>query len=723
MTDLELPDLTIASVTTAIRGISRKRPQKNINLSMFVKKLNEGEDRLDEQQPDETGHLSTLSPQSVSLSLNTPYVDPSTEKQGLRRAVKRRVIDVDNFEEGVQNRLVRKMNTDTEQSLTLAHRRSETGPLEKFTLGFTDFTAMDTTDIIMSSTALYSLPVSQSPAANISIAERDAITSMETQRNKAQEVQKEAKDKQGYMELSGPDREKEQEAGMRAQYEEAGQWPRDSVEENIIERDRREGKMEVKFQLHEEKLGVEEVDKESEQAHRNDTVEVQELVQFGKQHILDLCVKEVVIESEKKDEEPADDLQMQEGGGSGDELQIEEEEGDKSQKKLAFTSESGKDEMVSDPLPQPDQIRSEEQVLPVQRMARQRSLHSEGSAMLHRVMKREQGYRSLSSALQCMDTEAGVSPIWAGAAQDASSSEKEASGGWHTDSEVEVKNQEVEGSPLLSSPHTPWTPSLGPRNLPSRRSWKTAELTGKTEVEEVGIPTNTSREILTEDLQNKYSWSPSRDLEPLEGDVSPVLTPTREDGDLGATEASQGEEGKRESDQDDGFLSEEFSMKTPAFVRQKRNIQTPEPQTTPNFLKTKSKRQFSKAAAAAKRKPQLKQRAPATDKNPALPRSYVMSTFKHFAKTKVSSDIYPVLKEIMDKYFDRLADDLEAYAAHAKRTTIQVEDVELLLRRQGFVTDSMPVTALIERYFPQGYRKLLIPVATSGNKVVPMQRR
>ncbi|XP_018606899.1 centromere protein T isoform X2 [Scleropages formosus] len=599
MTDLELPDLTIASVTTAIRGISRKRPQKNINLSMFVKKLNEGEDRLDEQQPDETGHLSTLSPQSVSLSLNTPYVDPSTEKQGLRRAVKRRVIDVDNFEEGVQNRLVRKMNTDTEQSLTLAHRRSETGPLEKFTLGFTDFTAMDTTDIIMSSTALYSLPVSQSPAANISIAERDAITSMETQRNKAQEVQKEAKDKQGYMELSGPDREKEQEAGMRAQYEEAGQWPRDSVEENIIERDRREGKMEVKFQLHEEKLGVEEVDKESEQAHRNDTVEVQELVQF----------------------------------------------------------------------------------------------------------------------------EAGVSPIWAGAAQDASSSEKEASGGWHTDSEVEVKNQEVEGSPLLSSPHTPWTPSLGPRNLPSRRSWKTAELTGKTEVEEVGIPTNTSREILTEDLQNKYSWSPSRDLEPLEGDVSPVLTPTREDGDLGATEASQGEEGKRESDQDDGFLSEEFSMKTPAFVRQKRNIQTPEPQTTPNFLKTKSKRQFSKAAAAAKRKPQLKQRAPATDKNPALPRSYVMSTFKHFAKTKVSSDIYPVLKEIMDKYFDRLADDLEAYAAHAKRTTIQVEDVELLLRRQGFVTDSMPVTALIERYFPQGYRKLLIPVATSGNKVVPMQRR
>jgi len=35
----------------------------------------------------------------------------------------------------------------------------------------------------------------------------------------------------------------------------------------------------------------------------------------------------------------------------------------------------------------------------------------------------------------------------------------------------------------------------------------------------------------------------------------------------------------------------------------------------------------------------------------------------------------------MDKFFDRLAEDLETYALHAKRNTIEVEDVVLLLKR------------------------------------------
>jgi len=39
--------------------------------------------------------------------------------------------------------------------------------------------------------------------------------------------------------------------------------------------------------------------------------------------------------------------------------------------------------------------------------------------------------------------------------------------------------------------------------------------------------------------------------------------------------------------------------------------------------------------------------------------------------------------------------------------------------RQGLVTDKMPLHVLIERYLPLEYRKLLIPVAVSGNKVIP----
>lgn len=39
----------------------------------------------------------------------------------------------------------------------------------------------------------------------------------------------------------------------------------------------------------------------------------------------------------------------------------------------------------------------------------------------------------------------------------------------------------------------------------------------------------------------------------------------------------------------------------------------------------------------------------------------------------------------MDTFFERLMEDLETYAVHAKRKTIEVEDVELLLRRYLFL--------------------------------------
>ncbi|XP_048022993.1 centromere protein T isoform X2 [Megalobrama amblycephala] len=176
------------------------------------------------------------------------------------------------------------------------------------------------------------------------------------------------------------------------------------------------------------------------------------------------------------------------------------------------------------------------------------------------------------------------------------------------------------------------------------------------------------------------------------------------------------QEEEEEEDDDEDALSEELSMKTPAFVRQKRVFASPSAQATPTVLKEVN---AGPAPQVAKRAPRKKRQAGAD----VLPKSYVMSVFKHFAKTKVASDVYPAINEILKKYFERLADDLEVYATHAKRKTIEVEDFELLMRRQGFVTDGTPVNILIEKYLPLEYRKLLIPVATSGNKVIPTQRR
>lgn len=45
-----------------------------------------------------------------------------------------------------------------------------------------------------------------------------------------------------------------------------------------------------------------------------------------------------------------------------------------------------------------------------------------------------------------------------------------------------------------------------------------------------------------------------------------------------------------------------------------------------------------------------------------------------------------------------------------------------LFCRQGHVSDKVPLEVLIEKYLRLDQRKLLIPIATSGNVVVPKKR-
>ncbi|XP_029383772.1 centromere protein T isoform X2 [Echeneis naucrates] len=167
---------------------------------------------------------------------------------------------------------------------------------------------------------------------------------------------------------------------------------------------------------------------------------------------------------------------------------------------------------------------------------------------------------------------------------------------------------------------------------------------------------------------------------------------------------------------------DESPGKIPAFVREKMNFFPPDQQPSPSVLGNIHTSNTSEALPETKPKKVHRKRTVAK-KEAGLPKSYLVGVFKHFAKTKVSADVYPVLKEIMDKFFDRLADDLETYAVHAKRKTIDVEDAELLLKRQGYVNDKVPVEVLIEKYLRMDQRKLLIPIATSGNIVIPKKRR
>ncbi|CAL8306523.1 unnamed protein product [Boreogadus saida] len=175
-------------------------------------------------------------------------------------------------------------------------------------------------------------------------------------------------------------------------------------------------------------------------------------------------------------------------------------------------------------------------------------------------------------------------------------------------------------------------------------------------------------------------------------------------------EEEEEEEGEQEQEQ-----SAELSMKTPAFVRMKKVFDPPLGESS---MAPQQGPPDTRKAPAKRRKVVRPKQARASH----LPKSYLMSTFKHFAKTRVATDVFPALDNIVDAYFQRMALDLETYAHHAKRNTIEVADVELLLRRQGYVTDKVPVEVLIEKYLPMEYRRLLIPIATSGNIVIPKKK-
>ncbi|XP_035754741.1 centromere protein T isoform X4 [Egretta garzetta] len=161
--------------------------------------------------------------------------------------------------------------------------------------------------------------------------------------------------------------------------------------------------------------------------------------------------------------------------------------------------------------------------------------------------------------------------------------------------------------------------------------------------------------------------------------------------------------------------SEEVSMKTPTFVRAaayKPLLSTPRP-AKPTAPKSPLQPLRAKPVPKGLRAPQRKTR------EPEVASSLIKSIFSHYVKMSVSRDAFKIVEKCSERYFKQLSNDLEAYSHHAGRKTVEMADLEVLMRRQGLVTDKMPLHVLIERYLPLEYRKLLIPVAVSGNKVIP----
>ncbi|EHB17035.1 Centromere protein T [Heterocephalus glaber] len=101
--------------------------------------------------------------------------------------------------------------------------------------------------------------------------------------------------------------------------------------------------------------------------------------------------------------------------------------------------------------------------------------------------------------------------------------------------------------------------------------------------------------------------------------------------------------------------------------------------------------------------------------------SYYTKLFSFYAKMPMERKALEMVEKCLDKYLEHLCNDLEVFAAHAGRKTVKPEDLELLMRRQGLITDQVSLHVLVERHLPLEYRQLLIPCAFSGNSVFPAQ--
>ncbi|XP_068941820.1 centromere protein T [Petaurus breviceps papuanus] len=160
----------------------------------------------------------------------------------------------------------------------------------------------------------------------------------------------------------------------------------------------------------------------------------------------------------------------------------------------------------------------------------------------------------------------------------------------------------------------------------------------------------------------------------------------------------------------------ELSMKTPEFLRAKRySLSQP---TSPGPLNTNTTLLPSKLTQA--------KRAPKRRAGPRQPYdpykaglNYYCKVFNFYAKIPMEKSASETLVKCLDRYFRTLCDDLETFAHHAGRKTVKLADLELLMRRQGLVTDDVSLYVLVERYLPLEYRRLLIPCAASGNCVFP----
>lgn len=71
------------------------------------------------------------------------------------------------------------------------------------------------------------------------------------------------------------------------------------------------------------------------------------------------------------------------------------------------------------------------------------------------------------------------------------------------------------------------------------------------------------------------------------------------------------------------------------------------------------------------------------------------------SKSRLDKDTLATLSQATDWFFEQVADDLGAYARHAKRKTIEEADVIMLMKRQKVISDTVTPFALASKLLPR----------------------
>ncbi|KAM9607643.1 centromere protein T [Trichechus inunguis] len=194
---------------------------------------------------------------------------------------------------------------------------------------------------------------------------------------------------------------------------------------------------------------------------------------------------------------------------------------------------------------------------------------------------------------------------------------------------------------------------------------------------------------------------------------------TEANGSAGAVEAEEPEGSSGDEDTSDRTASPQLASSAPESLQTRRLHQFLEP-VPPRSTADLCTEPLQPLLARLPPRPRTAGPRPCQDPHKAGLNHYA-KLFSFYAKMPMEKAALEMVEKCLDKYFQHLCNDLEVFAAHAGRKTVKPEDLELLMRRQGLVTDEVSLHVLVERYLPLEYRQLLIPCAFSGNSVFPAQ--